>query len=343
MGMMGTMSEPVTPAAAWLAVEPDAAMRAEIERNIGRPDWVADHFDAPLRFGTAGLRGAIGPGPARMNRVTARLAARALGRVLADDGLAGRGVVVGFDARTGSADYALDSARVLAAAGVPAALIDGAVPTPVLARQLLVRGGAAAVMVTASHNPRTDNGYKVYWADGTQIRPPVDERIEARMAEQLAGADLVADGDLAPRHEVELIATAAAIADYVGAAVRGFEPATDADGAGDADVVYTALCGVGAETLGRAFAVAGLAPPIRVVHQCRPDPAFPGLPFPNPEEPGTLDDATALADERGVDLVLANDPDADRLAVAVRTAGRGAPWRRLTGDELGVLLCDHMI
>ena len=325
---------------AWLAADPDPATRAEVAAARHRSDWVDTHFGNVLRFGTAGMRAATGPGPARMNRVMARVAARAIGTELAADGLGHRGAVVGFDARPGSADMAFDAARLLAAMGIPTAIIDGPAPTPLLAHQVLARSAGAGIMITASHNPRGDNGLKVYWADGTQIRPPLDRRIEAR----LDLSSLPDDDDLAARHEVESLDVRSVIAEYVGAAVR--RPVFDADGRpvdpNDVPpIVYTALCGVGSQTLGHAFAAAGLPPPIYVEHQQHPDGSFPGLPFPNPEEPGTLDDAMALAEDHDVDLVLANDPDADRLAVAVRD--RDGAWHRLSGDELGVLLCDWLI
>ena len=334
------MTTPEALAEAWLAVEPDAAMCADIEANRASTDWVQAHFGSVLHFGTAGMRARVGPGPARMNRVMVRIAARAIGTELIASGLAGRGAVVGFDARPGSGDMAFDAAGLLAAMGVPAAIIDGPAPTPLLAHQVLARSAGAGLMVTASHNHRDDNGLKVYWEDGTQIRPPIDQRIEARMDP----SSLPRDTDLAARHEVESLDVRSVIASYVGAAVR--RPVFGADGqpVDPNDVppmVYTALCGVGSQTLGHAFATAGLPPPLYVEHQRHPDGAFPGLPFPNPEEPGTLDDATQVADDHAADLVLANDPDADRLAVAVRN--RDGAWRRLSGDELGVLLCDWLI
>lgn len=333
------MTTPAVLPDAWLNVDPDPATQKAIEAGRHRPEWVDAHFGSVLRFGTAGMRAAAGPGPARMNRVMVRVAARAVGAELVSSGLGGRGAVVGFDARPGSADMAVDAARMLAGMGIPTALIDSPAPTPLLARQTLTRSAGAGLMITASHNHRDDNGIKVYWADGTQIRPPIDQRIEARMDL----SSLPADGDLAPRHEVESLDVRSVIAEYVGAAVR--RPVFDADGRpvdpNDVPpIIYTALCGVGAETLGHAFAAAGLPPPIYVDHQRRPDGSFPGLPFPNPEERGTLDDAMSLATDQGVDLVLANDPDADRLAVAVRD--QSGSWHRLSGDELGVLLCDWL-
>ncbi len=334
------MTTPAELLASWLEIDPDPATRRAIEAERQRSEWVQAHFGSVLRFGTAGMRAPAGPGPARMNRVMVRIAARAVGTELIAAGLGSRGAIVGFDARPGSADMAFDAARLLAAMGIPAAIIDGPAPTPLLARQLLARSAGAGLMVTASHNPRDDNGLKVYWADGTQIRPPLDKRIEARMDL----SSLPAGRELAARHEVESLDVRSVIAEYVGAAVR--RPTYDARGRpvdpNDVPpIVYTALCGVGSQTLGHAFAAAGLPPPIYVEHQRQPDGAFPGLPFPNPEEPGTLDDAMALADNHDVDLVLANDPDADRLAVAVRD--RDGAWRRLSGDELGVLLCDWLV
>ncbi|WP_420436427.1 phospho-sugar mutase [Candidatus Poriferisodalis sp.] len=334
------MTTPEALADSWLAVEPDEAMRRDIEANRSNVEWVEAHFGSRLRFGTAGMRASWGPGPACMNRVMARVAARAIGNELIGCDLGRRGAVVGFDARQGSADMAFDAARLLAAMGIPTAIIDAPAPTPLLARQLLARSAGAGLMITASHNPRPDNGLKVYWSDGTQIRPPIDRRIEARMDLSL----LPVDGDLAARHAVKSLEVRSVIAEYVGAAVR--RPVLDSDSrpvdpADVTPIVYTALCGVGSQTLGHAFATAGLPPPIYVEHQRHPDGSFPGLPFPNPEEPGTLDDATALASEVGVDVVLANDPDADRLAVAVRE--QDGAWRRLSGDELGLLLCDWLI
>ncbi len=334
------MTTPTVLLESWLKAEPDPANRQAMEAGRRHPEWVQEHFGSVLRFGTAGMRASTGPGPTRMNRVMARIAARAVGAELIASGLGGRGAVVGFDARPGSSDMALDAARLLAGLGIPTAIIDGPAPTPLLARQMLARSAGAGLMITASHNHRDDNGLKVYWADGTQIRPPLDRRIEARMDL----SSLPDDGDLAARHEIESLNVRSVIAEYVGAVVR--RPVFDENGrpVDPNDVppmVYTALCGVGAETLGHAFAAAGLPPVTYVEHQRHPDGSFRGLPYPNPEEPGTLDDATSLADERCIDLVMANDPDADRLAVAVRD--KHGSWRRLSGDELGVLLCDWLI
>lgn len=331
---------------------------AEVKAHLDDDGWLADHFGSTLRFGTAGLRAEMGAGPNRMNRVIVRLAARAVGRVLIAEGFAARGVVVGFDARFGSSEMATDAARVLAGMDVVATLIDAPVPTPVLAYLALREGCGAALMVTASHNPSADNGLKVYWADGTQVRPGVAEAIEAqlglpdknnpatgargtRATASTTASHLVVDADLAGVNRVTVLEARAAVASYVGAAIR--PPAAAASSAtSDADhrVAYTAMHGVGAATISAAFAVAGLAQPLWVASQCEPDGTFGGMEFPNPEEPGALDEAIAVAERNRVTLVLANDPDADRLAVAVRDRGE---WHRLTGDQIGLLLCDHLI
>ncbi len=314
---------------AWSRADPDPDHRRELRSwAAGRPPPDAS---IPLRFGTAGLRGAMGPGPGRMNRVVVRITTRALGAELISTRLAERGVVVGHDARPNSDAYAADTARALRGLGIPCILVDGPVPTPVVASLALHQAAGAAVMITASHNPRGDNGYKVYWSDGAQIRSPIDRRIEDRMD----FVNLPSEDDLAPRESLDLMTPRAAIAEYLGTAIT-----TRLSGTASPTVVYTPLCGVGAETVELAFAAAGLAPPIPVPEQYRPDGAFPDLPFPNPEEPGALDRAMATADAAGVDVVLANDPDADRLGVAVR---EGQGWWLLTGDEIGTLLCDRRI
>ncbi|MDG2111178.1 MAG: phospho-sugar mutase [Actinomycetota bacterium] len=315
---------------AWVHAEPDPVHR-RLLLDARAADEVPPGAHTPLRFGTAGLRGRMGPGPGQMNRVVVRVAARALGRELVASRLADRGVIVGHDARPHSDEYALDSARVLRALGIPCALIDGPVPTPVLAREALARGVGAAVMATASHNPRGDNGYKVYWSDGAQIRSPIDARIEARMD----FTELPSDDDLVPAGDVEMVPPAQAIADYVDSVIT-----SRADAGPSPRVVYTPLCGVGADSIDLAFAAAGLEAVVHVPAEREPDGQFPGLPFPNPEEPGTLDRSIEMAEHEGLDVVLANDPDADRLGVAIR---EGDTWWTLTGDEIGTLLCDHRI
>jgi phosphomannomutase len=271
-----------------------------------------------------------------MNRVIVRMAAAALGRTLLRDGTAGRGAVVGFDARHKSDVFASDTARVLAALGIEAWLLDTRSPTPILAFAVRHLGCAAGVMVTASHNPPADNGYKVYWGDGAQIVPPVDRTIEA----EIEAGGLIGDDALAPEDDARIVRidTAAVVRDYLAATLgpprrpAGRSPVT----------VYTALHGVGAGIVAEAFAHVGLTPPVAVPEQCEPDPDFPTVAFPNPEEPGAMDLVLDLAAAQAADLVLANDPDADRLAVAVPRPGSGG-YVQLTGDEVGALLGDHRL
>jgi len=276
-----------------------------------------------LRFGTAGLRGALGDGPNRMNVQVVWQAATAVARWLAPESL----VVIGHDARHGSADFARVSARVLLEAGHRVQLFDRVVPTPVIAYEVGRSDAAAGIMVTASHNPAADNGYKVYAADGGQILPDDADAIEVVMDE----LDWPDEVDVSMPDGVEALGDAAIDA-YVDQIMR--PPAAE-----PLRLVYSAMHGVGGELAVRVLESVGHQV-FSVAEQHEPDPEFPTAPFPNPEEPGTLDLAFALADQANADLVLANDPDADRLAVALR---RGDDWARLTGDEIGTLLGDYLL
>jgi phosphomannomutase len=314
-------------ASAWLEDDPDPATRAELSALLEAGDAaaVAERFAGRLTFGTAGLRGVMRAGPNGMNRAVVRRAAAGLAAYL--DSVAAVGpVVVGYDARHRSADFARDSAEVLAGAGRGAVLLPGPLPTPVLAFAVRNLDAAAGVMVTASHNPPADNGYKVYLADGAQIVPPADAAIEAAI-EAVGPLSTVPLSTSYGQVEV-----ADAYLTAVAAVPRTPYRALS--------IVYTAMHGVGAATLAAAFGRAGFAAPVPVVEQVEPDPDFPTVAFPNPEEPGALDLALARAAEVGADLVIANDPDADRCAVAVPDR---AGWRMLRGDEVGVLLGDHLI
>jgi phosphomannomutase len=294
---------------------------------------------ATLRFGTAGLRAPMGPGPGRMNRETVRRASAGLAAFVVDRRrLAGAGaegtVLVGHDARHCSAQFARDAAAVFAGAGLRGLLIDGPVPTPVLAHHARAIEADTAVMVTASHNPATDNGYKVYGSDAVQIIPPHDEQISALI-------DAVGAGETIARGTPEPVATETVIAGYLAQVVPAALAHLSPERA--LSVVYTPVHGVGAETLGRAFSAAGFPAPALVAEQAAPDPDFPTAPRPNPEEPGVLDLALRDARAAGADVVLANDPDADRLAVAVPWEGADGGWRMLTGDEVGALLADELL
>jgi len=316
-------------ARAWLRQDPDPETRAELSELLERGDTEAlrDRFATKLEFGTAGLRGELGAGPHRMNRVTVMRAAAGLAQVLGP----GKHVVIGYDARHNSDVFARDTAAVLTGAGLHASLLPGPLPTPVLAFAVRQLGADAGVMVTASHNPPRDNGYKVYWDDGSQITPPIDSRISAAIdaAGPVDELPLGAPGTLTELGE-------AIVDDYIDALLA--LPLGDAR---DLRVAYTPLHGVGAGTLTGAFLAAGFESPMAVEEQRNPDPDFPTVAFPNPEEPGAMDLAVALAARTGADLVVANDPDADRCAVGVPLADGSC--RMLTGDELGGLLAEHVI
>lgn len=316
-------------ARAWLAEDPDPATAAELVALIAKAeasdtdatDELADAFDGTLQFGTAGLRGRLGPGSNRMNRIVVARAAAGLAAYLVAHG--GREVVIGYDARRNSDIFARDTAAIMSGAGITAMVLPSALPTPVLAFAIRELGCDAGVMVTASHNPPDDNGYKVYLGDGSQIVPPVDAEIAACIA---------AVGSLAsiPQSDDFTTLDGAVLDSYVARAVSLL-----GDGPREVSAVYTAMHGVGGEVFMRAAAAAGFPAPTKVAQQFTPDSCFPTVNFPNPEEPGAMDLALATARAQGADLIIANDPDADRCAVGIRTAD---DYRMLTGDEVGALL-----
>jgi phosphomannomutase len=333
-------------AKAWLAEDPDTETRDELAKLIDAKDVteLTARFTGTLQFGTAGLRGELGAGPMRMNRSVVIRAAAGLAAYLKKHGASQRDgtrhdgeaglVVIGYDARHKSADFAQDTAAVMTGAGLRAALLPRPLPTPVLAYAIRHLGAVAGVEVTASHNPPRDNGYKVYLGDGSQIVPPADAEIAAEIAaipslttvlRPTTGWDTLDDSVL----DAYLARTDAVLA--------AGSPRT-------ARTVYTAMHGVGKDTLLAAFARAGFPQPTLVPEQAEPDPDFPTVAFPNPEEPGAMDLAFAKARETNPDLIIANDPDADRCAVAVKDGtGPDADWRMLRGDEVGALLAAHLV
>ncbi|GAA2718126.1 phospho-sugar mutase [Actinocorallia aurantiaca] len=327
----------------WLAQDPDPVTQAELGLILESGDTaaLADRFGSSLEFGTAGLRGELGAGPNRMNRVTVMRAAAGLGRtLLAGREAQGQAVMIGYDARHGSRRFALDTAAVLSGMGIRPWLLPAPLPTPVLAYAVRHVSADAGVMVTASHNPPGDNGYKVYWSDGSQIVPPVDEEIAAAIEAVGPVNELplgvAPGGSRGPDDQSWKVLGDEIVQAYL-EALRGI-PLGDAR---DVRVAYTPLHGVGAATALRAFMEFGFAAPLVVPEQCLPDPAFPTVAFPNPEEPGAMDLVLELAGRVGADLALANDPDADRCAVAVPLPGGGG--RMLTGDEVGGLLAEHVL
>jgi phosphomannomutase len=324
-------------AGAWIAADPDPDTRAELEALLASddPGSLAERFSGRLQFGTAGMRGEVGAGPMRMNRVTVRRATAGLvTHLLATvPDAAERGLAICCDARHKSDVFALDTARVAAAYGIRALLLPRPQPTPVLAWSVPHLGAAAGVMITASHNPPRDNGYKVYLEDGSQIVTPIDVEIAAAIdAVELGKVPLADDDD--PR---VVYLGDEPVSAYL-AAVPAVRLVPDAS---DVRVAYTPMHGVGGATLVSAFAAAGFAPPHPVEEQFAPDPDFPTVSFPNPEEPGAMDLVMALAASVDADIAIANDPDADRLGVAIPSPDGG--WRRLKGDEIGWLLADHIL
>lgn len=339
-------------ASAWREADPDPQTRAELDRLIDR--WrdngdtaaLAERFTGSLAFGTAGIRAAMGAGPMRMNRLVAGRVAAGLARyITAGDAAAdavAAGVVVGYDGRAGSAVFATDAARILSRAGVRTSMLPRALPTPVLAFSVRHLGAAYGLMVTASHNPREDNGIKVYMRDGGQLLQPAD----ADIASFIDAVDPVRLPTGWAQGPFEFASAEDAVSAYIMAVAGGSFAGGTFAGGGRAGapprlkVVHTALHGVADATLRAVLTAAGWPAPVPVAAQRQPDPAFPTVPYPNPEEPGVLDLAQATAEREGADLVLANDPDADRLAVMVPGPGG---WRMLTGDELGALLGDAVL
>ena len=335
----------LTTARAWLAAEPDADLRDELGASImaaerGDAADLAGRFGGRLQFGTAGLRAAVAAGPMRMNRIVVRQAAAGLGQWLLDreaDGTiadaAQRGVVIANDARRKSDLFADDTARVLAAMGIRAMLHPGVQPTPVLAWSITGLQAAAGVVVTASHNPPADNGYKVYLETGSQIVSPIDTEISACIErfDPLTVELAAADDPLIERFDETWVDR---YVDFV-PSVR-LRP----DVAG-VPVAYTAMHGVGGAVVLRAFEAAGFEPPFVVAEQQEPDGTFPTVSFPNPEEPGAMDLLMDTARSCDAVVALANDPDADRLGAAIPQAD--GSWRRLSGDEIGWLFADHIL
>lgn len=324
---------------AWIAADPDPTTRAQLEALIdgGHLDELGERMNGSLVFGTAGLRAAVEAGSNRMNRAVVIRTTRGIGDYLIDryGGVPSRPVVIGKDARLSSPQFMEDAIGVLTAAGFEVRFWEGETPTPVVAYGATALGACAAIVITASHNPAADNGYKVYDANGAQIVPPVDSLIAAAI-------DRVGPANEVPMMTGEQASNSRPIeratyddyqADIARLRVSG-------GGEGNLRIVYTPMHGVGWQSVRAALRAAGYEDLHPVPEQVEPDGHFPTAPFPNPEEPGALDLATGLADRLGADIVLANDPDADRLAVALPSE---SGWANLTGNQIGVLLADYVL
>ncbi|MET4059075.1 phosphomannomutase [Arthrobacter sp. UYP6] len=348
------LNELVTAAKSWADEDPDHATAAELRTLLAALSTDAaaaaaaakeleERFAGTLEFGTAGLRAALGAGPRRMNRVVVRRTAAGIASFLQDT--AGDrytpSAVIGFDARHNSRAFALETAAVFSAAGIETFLLPCTLPTPVLAYAVRALDTDAGVMVTASHNPAEDNGYKVYLGGrtvkgpgkGAQIVAPYDAEIAARINYSVPLKSI----ETAPEGWTDV--SESIVADYINAVDR--LASRDRYPERDLKIVLTSLHGVGGETMKSVLKDAGFRKVIPVAAQAQPDPDFPTVAFPNPEEPGALDLALETAVEHNADLVIANDPDADRVAVAAKNPADGQ-WRMLRGDEVGALLGRHL-
>jgi phosphomannomutase len=318
----------------WIKNDPDPKTAAQLQEWLDANNFakIKDSFNGFLEFGTAGLRGRVGPGPSCMNRAVVSRTATGIAAFMKKHDL--NSVVIGRDARHGSAEFAKDSAEILAGAGFKTYVLPTELPTPVLAFAVNKLKADVGIMVTASHNPAIDNGYKVYLGGmidgiryhGSQIVSPVDAEI----------SDFIASADLKPnRSETYETVPASVISDYI-KSVAGICHTPN-----QLRIVYTPLHGVGAQTFLQVFQSAGFADPIVVLEQEKPDPNFPTTPFPNPEESGVLDLAIEYAKRENADLIIANDPDADRCAIAINDPDHG--WRMLRGDEVGAIVGKYLI
>ena len=319
----------------WISEDPDPKTRAQQQEllNSKNEKELRSCFSGFLEFGTAGLRGPIGPGPSRMNRAVVTKTAAGIANYMKKHGM--NSVVIGRDARYGSEDFTRDTAEIMMGAGFKVYVLPRPLPTPVLAFNTRALKCDVGIMVTASHNPPQDNGYKVYlggnvdgvFYDGSQIISPADKQISEEIAQ-------VAPLPTLPRSSGWQVLDESNVNSYItGTAKLATRP-------GKLKVVYTAMHGVGTETINKVFAAAGFPAPILVAAQAQPDPDFPTVAFPNPEEPGAIDLALQTAQEVSADLVIANDPDADRCAAAIKDPELG--WRMLRGDEVGALLGEYI-
>lgn len=320
---------------AWIADDPDAATAAQLRHwlDTNNETELQISFNGFLQFGTAGLRGPVRAGPSGMNRAVVGRAAAGIVSYMKERNL--RSVVIGRDARHGSEDYTFETAEIMSGAGMKVFVLPKPLPTPVLAFATNELGCDVGIMVTASHNPPKDNGYKVYLGPtvdgityrGSQIISPTDEFIAKKIDEVKSLKTIV-------RAKKWTVLDDSVVEKYIN------RTAELANRPGTLKIVYTAMHGVGTQTLQRVFAKAGFAAPILVEAQAQPDPDFPTVAFPNPEEPGAIDLALATARNADADLVIANDPDADRCAAAVNDPQTG--WRMLRGDELGAIFAESI-
>ncbi len=339
---MSNDSDLIASAQRWIDADPHRPTQVLGQKllDAGDLEVIREHFGQRLSFGTAGLRGEMGPGPNRMNHSTVRRAAYAFARHLIqeDTNVKELGIVIGFDARHGSQEFATETACVFGALDIPSYVYDACQPTPVIAHAITHIGAAGGVIVTASHNPPKDNGYKVYWGNGAQIVPPHDLRIGEFIDQVCTVSDIaIADLDTLKRagvvRSVNPLVRAAYFEEILAERVN--------EKNADLRLVYTAMHGVGYLTVKEALTRAGYDDFHPVEQQVEPDPEFPTVAFPNPEEPGAMDLAIETAQKVDADLIIANDPDADRLCVGLRH--ENGSYRLLSGNEVGILVGDELL
>ncbi|MEM9189593.1 MAG: phospho-sugar mutase [Myxococcota bacterium] len=329
---------------AWIAEDPDPNTRSELEELLreGKTEELEDRFHSSLKFGTAGLRGLLGGGPNRMNRAVVLRATAGFCRYLLEKvpDAKERGICIGFDGREMSPEFAADVAEVVAGHGIVARVFEAVAPTPLVAFSVLDRNAAGGVVVTASHNPPRYNGYKVYWQNGAQIIPPHDDGIAAKIDEvaSLASIPRLSRDEAKPKGLLKVLED-----DLRARYIEGVENLLVHRDLpfGDVGIAYTALHGVGESTVRAVMKRLGFTKFVSVSEQATPDGSFPTVDFPNPEEPGAMDKVLALGEREQADLVLANDPDADRLAVAVRSPD--GSYVSLTGNEVGCLFAHYLL
>jgi phosphomannomutase len=327
---------------AWIDGDPDPETTAELTALLASEAWdeLAERMNGTLRFGTGGIRGAVEGGSNRMNRAVIIKVTRAIAELLLErhGGPPARPVVLGFDARLSSEQFAMDAIGVLTAAGISVRYFPNRESTPVVAFAALRLESPMAIVVTASHNPPQDNGYKVYDSNGAQIVPPTDSEVVELIAVTAPAISIPRDEiDLSVGNELAQVIDADLFEEYLKAIALAV-PDTDVDVA--STIVYTPMHGVGGAATVEALRRSGHYNVIPVPEQFEPDGKFPTVVFPNPEEPGALDLAMALGAKNDADLIFANDPDTDRLAVVLRL---GNGWRKLTGNEIGALLGDYVL
>ncbi|MBJ68404.1 MAG: phosphomannomutase [Acidimicrobiaceae bacterium] len=313
----------------WIEYDPDPETRIELQNLLEQNDLDAlhDRFSGRLTFGTAGIRGVQGGGPNRMNQLTLRRVAICIAKYLGKD----TSVVIGYDARKNSQTYAADMANVLSHYGVHSQIFTEVVPTPLVSFAVRQQSANLGIMITASHNPATDNGCKVFLSDGAQLRSPVDTEIDERIEmSQLPPREISTGAGKVQEIETKVWDK---YCSTIANTVRGVS--------GSLTIAYTPLHGVSWKTVERIFELVGVTDVVTVQSQLHPDPDFPSTPFPNPEETGSLDLLFEVARNSKADIAVANDPDGDRLAIGVPTTN--GEWRILTGDEVGALLCNRIL